>query len=349
MTDHAAPALLRQSIESLKSRFRAECGLPGKAWLMKLTNQPGLSPEANFGRLRGFDIGRCGVASLGRKRWASLPERLQPMSADAAWLVSQLPGELVKRLPPECFATTLRDGWPLWVAMVFGLAWRGVSGSPLRALQVVPLDDNSSIELGSVPYMKGYPWEYTDEQIAAVTTKGWYSKLDNFAVASIQAIDILQSWMADVPTRGAEANGEPPKPVERQTGTLAGGDGGGESEADGKPANGKKRGVDRTKEELFKSALRTHHKYETGGSVLNVEPVTTRQVEILTQMGISDTTAGRLLAKHFGTVEKYRDACFSGAIGPKLVVLLGDGLHAFGSFDSSERDVEDATDDGSDE
>ena len=134
------------------------------------------------------------------------------------------------------------------------------------------------------------------------------------------------------------------KPVERQAETLAGGEG-----ADGKQSKPKGTGHRRTSEELFKAALRTHHKYETGGSVLNVEPASTRQIESLTKNSVSDSTAGRLLTKHFGSVEKYRNACFSGAIGPKLVVLLGDGLHAFGSFDATERDVEDQNDNDSDD
>ena len=127
--------------------------------------------------------------------------------------------------------------------------------------------------------------------------------------------------------------------------------GGGRGDEDGGQVKAKPKGTGhrRTNEEQFKAALRKHHKYETGGSVLNVEPISTRQIEELTGKGVSDTTAGRLLTKHFGSVEKYRDACFSGAIGPKLVVLLGDGLHAFGSFDATERDVEDQNDNDSDE
>jgi hypothetical protein len=113
--------------------------------------------------------------------------------------------------------------------------------------------------------------------------------------------------------------------------------------ADRKPSRRKKAGHRRTTEELFKAALRTHHKYETGGSVLNFEPISTRKIEELTSKGLSDTTAARLLTKHFGDVEKYREACFSGAIGPKLVLLFGDSLRFLRSFDPSERDVEDST------
>lgn len=104
-------------------------------------------------------------------------------------------------------------------------------------------------------------------------------------------------------------------------------------------ANRKSTGPRRTNEELFKAALRKHHGYESDGSVLNVEPISTRGIEGL--VGVSDSTAQRLLKKHFGSVEQYRNACFSGAIKPKLVVLLGDGLHAFGTSDLTGHDTED--------
>ena len=122
---------------------------------------------------------------------------------------------------------------------------------------------------------------------------------------------------------------------------------GGQGEAGGKQSKGKKTGHRRNSEELFRAALRTHHQYETGGSVLELAPISTRQIEVLTKTLISDSTAGRLLKKHFGSAEKYREACISGAIGMKLVVLLGDGLHAFGTFDATENDSEDAAENDS--
>jgi len=105
----------------------------------------------------------------------------------------------------------------------------------------------------------------------------------------------------------------------------------------------------RNSEELFKSAMRKHHKYQTGGSVLNFDPVSARQIEQLTDKGISDSTACRLLRKHFGSIGNYRKMCATKAIGPKLVILLGDGLHAFGSFDSSKLGIKDRSDSGSNE
>lgn len=99
----------------------------------------------------------------------------------------------------------------------------------------------------------------------------------------------------------------------------------------------------RTSEELFKSAMRRHHQYENG-CVGNYEPATTRQIEELIGRNVSDTTVQRLLKKHFRSIQEYRDSCVSGAIRSKLVILLGEGLHAFGTLDPTETDLE-VTDD----
>ena len=93
--------------------------------------------------------------------------------------------------------------------------------------------------------------------------------------------------------------------------------------------------------ELFKSALQTHHGYEKG-SVTNFEPASLRKIEQLSGGLISDTTAGRLLKKNFKSVDQYQADCLSKAITTKLTVLLGDGLHAFGTFDPTEGEIEDA-------
>lgn len=100
----------------------------------------------------------------------------------------------------------------------------------------------------------------------------------------------------------------------------------------------------RTTEELFKSALRKHHKYESNGSVLNFTPISARGIETLLDGAISDTTAGRLLKKHFGSVREYQEACLLQKIGPKLVILLGDGLHAYGTFDPTKSNFDKSQD-----
>lgn len=143
-----------------------------------------------------------------------------------------------------------------------------------------------------------------------------------------------------------------PKPIESEVGSIGettscvtgGNAGAGQSEANRKPAKRGKVRHDRTKEELFRSALTKHHKYETGGSVMNHMPASPRQIEKIAEKLVSHSTARRLLIKHFGSVEKYRDVCDTGKIGEKLVVLAGEGLHAFGAFDPSKSDVEDFDD-----
>lgn len=135
-----------------------------------------------------------------------------------------------------------------------------------------------------------------------------------------------------------------PKPSELDEVTGPSGDsiGNEQGEAKRKRRRRNKSGHRRNSEELFRAALRRHHQYQTGGSILNPEPASTRQIEELAGSGVSDSTARRLLERHFGSVEQYREACRSRVIGQKLVVLLGDGLHAFGSFDTTKSDVEDA-------
>ena len=110
------------------------------------------------------------------------------------------------------------------------------------------------------------------------------------------------------------------------------------TEQGGKPSKRKSTEHRRNSEELLKAALRKHHQYDNG-SVLNFKPISTRQIQTLMDNAISDSTAGRFLKKHFGSAEKYGEACFSGAIKTKLIVLLGDGLHAFGTIDPT--DIED--------
>lgn len=206
------------------------------AWLMRLANRPDLTLKANFALMNGFDDRRLGAFLLGGERWASLPEPLQSVADDAARLVKRLPENIAKQLPPECWCST-RNNWPLWVAVVFGLAWSPVPNSLPHAVRLVPLNDRETILLESVSDMKEW-LNLTDEQIAAVREKGWYSTLDDFAAASVQAIDVLMSWLDDVPKPETEATSEPPKPVEPQAETLAGGDyaAGDRAEAIGKPA-----------------------------------------------------------------------------------------------------------------
>ncbi len=93
-------------------------------------------------------------------------------------------------------------------------------------------------------------------------------------------------------------------------------------------------------EELFRSALRKHHGYDSSEVLSNFAPISTRGIEALMQNMLSASTAGRLFKKHFGKVQTYKQLCVSKEIGLKLVILLGDGLHAFGSIDPTKHDIE---------
>lgn len=208
-------------------------------------------------------------------------------------------------------ADSWADSHYRWLWCLFDAAWPNAVDNPLNA-------GRWFLKSASPPWQDYLYLDWKDEQVLPGC---FLSRFDDYYNASVAFID----WLLCVD--------------ESKTGG---------SGAGGKPAKGKKAGHRRTNEELFKAAMRTHHKYEAG-SVLNVEPTSPRQIEALMGKGISDTTAGRLLKKHFGSIDQYRNACFSGAIGPKLVVLLGDGLHAFGSFDATEHDVENAADNDSDE
>ena len=203
--DVAALGLLRSSFESLKRRFQgvADRGEPREAWLMRLANRPDLTLKENFALMNGFDDRRLGVVELGGERWASLPEPLHSVADDAARLVKRLPENIATQLPSEC-CCSIRNDWPLWVVVVFGLAWSPVPDSLPHADRVIPLNDNQTMLLESVPDFRcGGPFHLTDEQFADVMSKGWYSTLCDFAAASVQAIDVLMSWLDAAPIKPA--------------------------------------------------------------------------------------------------------------------------------------------------
>ncbi len=239
--DAAALGLLRSSFASLKSRFQAtsDRGLPCKAWLVHAHTQDDGSPPI-YGWADGFDLNRSGTAasrrgirfglkdgrtidepSFRRKVQLTGGDDLSSPGVDAAQLLDDLPADVAARLwgrLPD--GTELKGGLPLWMLAVFELANANVVGVPLRAIRRAANSANSSVALDSL--LDGFrdllpeqsPPEFPD----------WYATLDNFAVASVQAIDILQSWLADELKRETEANSERPKPVEPQAETLTGGD-----------------------------------------------------------------------------------------------------------------------------
>jgi len=130
----------------------------------------------------------------------------------------------------------------------------------------------------------------------------------------------------------------------------------------GKRAKGKKIGHLKNSEELFKSALRQHHGYETGGSVSTYDYATTYRIAELVDQRISASTAGRQFNEHFGNerkngkgktggIDAYRHSCIAKTIGTKLMALFGDFMKTFGSLGDSQDglSVEDDHEDDSDD
>jgi hypothetical protein len=83
--------------------------------------------------------------------------------------------------------------WALWSEAVFALAWKEIDGSLLKAKKVTPVRFDVPNTEPQPPHEDWF------------SMRDWYSTLDNFAAASVQAIDILQSWLGDVPKRETEA------------------------------------------------------------------------------------------------------------------------------------------------
>ena len=207
--------LLRSSLDSFKSRFQAanDPGSPSKAWLVHVHDRGDETP-AIYARADGYDSPsvksspstwrHVGVPAIGRRvprfrRCVKLNgyERLTPICTDAGRLLDKLPAAVQKRLWQGLPAGTDRrtaDLLAYWVLAVFELANPNVFGFPLQADRMIPL---------------------TDEQVKTIfapesrqpADADWYATLPDFAAASVQAIDILQSWLPDVPKREAEGDG----------------------------------------------------------------------------------------------------------------------------------------------
>ena len=255
--DATSLALLRSSFCSLKSRFQAmaDRGSPCKAWLSHKHNQP--TGSATSHKWIDMDRGGFGTAASRQGMEFRLKDgrtidnppftrmvqmtgwnELTPPGDDAARLLQSqsLPAEVAARLWRQVpFGTELNGGLPLWAMAVFEVANTNVTCSPLRAVRWVPLSGTERFELNSLQecfrhYLPTQnPPEFPD----------WFATLDNFAAASVQAIEVLLIWLDAVPTQATEATSEPPKPVERQAETLAGGKGAGDGQLQVKPCEGK--------------------------------------------------------------------------------------------------------------
>lgn len=91
------------------------------------------------------------------------------------------------------------------------------------------------------------------------------------------------------------------------------------------------RGPKATSDELVKRVLVQHHLNHDG--TVNKLPLSTREIERRTQKGISDTTAGNILNRLFGSNSAYRKACKSGLI-EFSVKVFDQGAGAFGTIDN---------------
>ncbi len=205
--------LLRSSLDSLKLRFQAanDPGSPSKAWLVHVHDKGDEKP-AIYALADGYDSPsvkpspstwrHLGVPAIGRRvprfrRAVQLNgyERLTPICTDAGRLLDKLPAAVQGRLWHGLPAGTDRrtaDLLSYWVLAVFELANPNVFGFPLQADRMIPLADGQ-VKTIFAP----------ESRLPA--DADWYATLPDFAAASVQAIDILQSWLPDVPKRATGA------------------------------------------------------------------------------------------------------------------------------------------------
>ena len=240
-------ALVQSSLSLVEKRFQAIVGgSPSKAWLLHVHdnksggtptiyaladgyNSPGIeSKPSTWARLGCPAIG-YGVPRFRRGVRLNGSESLKPICDEAATLLMSLPAAVQSRLwrgMPARTRLATAEGDMVWVLAVFELANLNIAYSSLRAPRPRPLTKQNC-------------QAFFDPESKLPVDPDWHSTLPDFAAASAQAIDILQSWLAEELRREAEVASEPPKPVEPQAETLTGGDdtAGGRVEAVVKPAN----------------------------------------------------------------------------------------------------------------
>ena len=225
-------ALLQSSLALVRQRFQSIVGdSPSKAWLLHVHdkgdatppiyaladgyNSPGIESKPSTWARVGCPAIGCGVPRFWRGVRLNGSESLTPISNEAASLLVLLPAAVQSRLWRGLPAgTELREaeGDLLWALAVFELANANVAYSSLRAVRQTPITAETAKAFFA-----------PESKLPA--DSDWYATLPDFAAASVQAIDILQSWMADALKKEAEANGEPPETVERQSETSRSGNG----------------------------------------------------------------------------------------------------------------------------
>ena len=215
-------ALLQSSLALVKQRFQAIVGgSPSKAWLLQVHDRESGGTSPIYALADGYEspgveskpstwarLG-CPAIGLGVPRfWRTVrlngSEILTPIGKEAAELLMSLPVAVQSRLWRGLPAgTNLRtaEGDLLWALAVFELANANIAYSSLRAVRQTPLTEETAKAFFA-----------PESKLPA--DSDWYATLPDFAAASVQAIDILQSWLADVAKQEAEEDGEPPETAE---------------------------------------------------------------------------------------------------------------------------------------
>ena len=215
-------ALLQSSLALVKQRFQAIVGgSPSKAWLLQVHDRESGGTSPIYALADGYEspgveskpstwarLG-CPAIGLGVPRfWRTVrlngSEILTPIGKEAAELLMSLPVAVQSRLWRGLPAgTNLRtaEGDLLWALAVFELANANIAYSSLRAVRQTPLTEETAKAFFA-----------PESKLPA--DSDWYATLPNFAAASVQAIDILQSWLADELKRETEATSKPPETAE---------------------------------------------------------------------------------------------------------------------------------------
>ena len=155
-------------------------------------------------------------------------------SIDASILSRMLPDLLKQRLwgaMSECRHANTDTGFH-WVAITFELAFAEIKGSALRTVRHIPLGHGMHASIddieGIFPTEFCFPlemigglekWEEKFDLVAAATERfyhpkmpnDWYATFDNFAAASVLAVDVLLNWLDELeadPQPAAVVTGE---------------------------------------------------------------------------------------------------------------------------------------------
>lgn len=205
------------------------------------------------------------VPNFGFDRWhqvIGLPA-VEGVAKDAGRLLKDLPENVRHQLwkveaNPVGTSVPSSCKWVMWSEAVFALAWKEIVGSPLRANKATP------VRFGVPSFTEPLP---THEDWYSM--RDWYSTLDNFAAASVQAIDIIQSWLPDVPKREAEGDG-----VARILAAIA------QQQQTPKLNRGGQRKYDSKLKKRIRDAWATgrHKRYIDCDTALKLEPGTTKRV-----------------------------------------------------------------------